>query len=304
MQEDSKLSSYPTDFQTGVRPAISLIVLSAVLYGLLGFFGVKILKEQLAIYTMLFWRFFIAFIWMLAWEITSNSLKSIKYSFTNPSLPLLVSGICYGLSSFFYFLACKHTGTGLAMVVFFAYPVFVAISVWSKNLSQCNLFSLLALMLVLAGLYLLQINNSSPIEPIGIILALLASLSYAFYILRSGHIMKKFRSGQFTILICFICSCFFLLLAVSFHQFALPPNLNAWGYVLAIGILATALPIQLLLTGLKSVSLIKASILSAFEPIVTLLVGILALNEEVSTIQLVGIAIILLGTLVIQFSKD
>lgn len=217
---------------------------------------------------------------------------------------LILSGLFYAASSVFYFFASKETGTGLAMVIFFAYPIFIALSVWANNRWRINKGSLLSLFLVITGLILLQNNHLAPVSFIGLGLALLASLGYALYIYQSKQVINQYSSSEFAILICAISALFFLIVSIASHHFSAPVTLKAVVNVLAVGILATALPIALLLDGLKSINILKASILSALEPIVTLLVGILAMHELVSAIQILGVLVIISGTIVIQFAKD
>lgn len=46
--------------------AALLIALLRILYGFMGYFGINILKENFSADAMLFWRFFIAGLWMFA----------------------------------------------------------------------------------------------------------------------------------------------------------------------------------------------------------------------------------------------
>ena len=68
-----------------------------------------------------------------------------------------------------------------------------------------------------------------------------------------------------------------------------------------IGVIATAIPIQLLLEGLRHVEAEKESILSVLEPALVFFIGIIALDEEVSFIQGIGVIVILVGALLVQF---
>src|SRR5579872_6787464 len=45
--------------------ATALVALSAVLYGSLAFLGTKLVQLDFSISTMLFWRFFVATLWMV-----------------------------------------------------------------------------------------------------------------------------------------------------------------------------------------------------------------------------------------------
>jgi drug/metabolite transporter (DMT)-like permease len=281
-----------------------LVILSGTLYGFLGYFGTQVINQGMAISTMLFWRFFVAMLWMIGFRYFQKDPPKSNKNFLRLTPVLVLSGLFYAGSSVFYFFASKKTGTGLAMVIFFAYPIFIALSVWANNRWRINKGSLLSLLLVITGLVLLQNDHSSPVSFIGLGFALLASLSYALYIYQSKLVINQYSSSEFTILICAISALFFFLVSVSTHHFSAPTTSKSLVNVLAVGILATALPIQLLLDGLKSINILKASILSALEPIVTLILGVLVMHELVSATQIIGVLVIITGTIVIQFARD
>ncbi len=95
----------------------------------------------------------------------------------------------------------------------------------------------------------------------------------------------------------------FLSIILIRHEFIFPNSYKEWFYISALGIIATALPIQLLLEGLKHIHASKVAVLSVLEPVVTLIVGITALHESTSTLQLTGAIIILLSAVIIQFER-
>jgi drug/metabolite transporter (DMT)-like permease len=71
-----------------------------------------------------------------------------------------------------------------------------------------------------------------------------------------------------------------------------------------MAIICTALPILLLLKGLKYISSEKAAIVSVLEPVFVLLSGIILLGETVSVMQIFGTIIILSGAVITLFSKN
>jgi drug/metabolite transporter (DMT)-like permease len=87
------------------------------------------------------------------------------------------------------------------------------------------------------------------------------------------------------------------------HTFTVPTTITAWANVLAIGIIATAIPIQLLLDGLKFISSVKASILSVLEPVMVVVMGLAFLGESISSMQVIGIITVLTGAILIQFER-
>jgi drug/metabolite transporter (DMT)-like permease len=105
----------------------------------------------------------------------------------------------------------------------------------------------------------------------------------------------------------FICAGAALGLGIwTFVQntLSLPTSSVIWGNLVLQGVLTTAIPIQLMLLGLKDVSALRASILSVTEPLVTVLVGVLMLHEVLLGQQMVGAVVLITSALLIQFQRN
>lgn len=294
-------TSYQKIFQASI-----LVAVSGILYGFLGFLGTNLLQDHMTISDMLFWRFIIAGIWMLLFTLRKHATHKIMHGINKQALfyMFILGALGYAGSSGFYFMASKHTGTGLAMVIFFSYPMIVAISSWIINRENFNFITGLTLLMMTVGLVLLKDTSGQAYNLIGIFFAILAAICYAGYVIGS----KKFSSTRIdsnilATIVCFGCALLYLTLTLSTHGFTLPHTTKSWTNLLALGILATAIPIQLMLEGLKYVSSIRASIISVLEPLITVIVGILLLGESISHVQLLGVLIILGSATAVQFHK-
>jgi len=282
-----------------------LVAFSGLLYGFMAFFGTELISINLTITTMLFWRFFLAMVWVLlsaTWQ-----KKKIFGKASNRSTLLkiiLLGGVSYSVGSLFFFLASKYTGTGVAMVIFFSFPVFVTLYSWATTSWRMNIHAAASLIAILVGLMLLKGHGSHTLSFTGIIFAILAGVSYAVYVIYSKNNIRDIDSNLLTFLVCLGNTLIFFVLSCATKSFYVPNSLHAWFYITALGIVATAIPIQLLLDGIKHISPIKASILSVLEPVVTLMVGVTLLNETMTSLQAVGMMIILFGAILIQFERQ
>lgn len=288
-------------------PASLLVAFSGILYGFLGFLGTKVLRENISINCMLFWRFFIAGIWMMPFIIKKHASHQILNNLNKRILflTIMLGAIGYSGSSGFYFLSSLYTGTGLSMVIFFSYPLVIALISWLTHGKTLTLKSIICLILMTIGLILLSYSSHTSVNWLGIFFGIIAASCYAAYVIGSKELSSKLIDSHVsTVTVCFSCSLIFLTLTSFAHSFALPHHLKAWYYLLALGILATALPIQLMLEGLKQVSSIKASIISVLEPLVTVFIGVLALHEPISYLQYIGAFIISASAILIQFQKE
>lgn len=287
--------------------ATLFVTVSATLYGFLGFLGIGVIRENVAISTMLFWRFFIAGNWILVFAIRKYATKRIFDNIHNRHILLMfiLGGIVYAGSSMFYFIASQYTGTGLAMTIFFCYPIIVALVSRVMNKQKFNNTTLIIFFFMIIGIFLLRDTSNQNLSIFGILFAIAAAICYAFYVIGSKHIASiHLDSTILTMVICFSCAIIFLILSLSSHDFLVPHTIKSWFYLLALGIIATALPIQLMLEGLKYISSMRASIISAVEPLVTLLIGVLLLDESITHLQIIGVFVLVGSAVLVQFRKE
>lgn len=280
-----------------------MVALSGMLYGLLGYFGIQLINQGLSVPNMLFWRFFIATVWMLGLSVISGQRTDARLG-RHTILLGAIGAICYIGGSAFYYLSAIHIGTGPAMVLMYSFPIFVVFLAMLFDSWQLNRYTSLALVLVFTGLVLLSGRGDHTLDVIGVVFGLLSALCYGCYVYYSQSSSKKVNTRILTFLVCLGCTVAFFILSLVTHSLILPNTMQSWIDIFILAIVATAIPIQLLLNGLKYISHIKASILSMLEPAVTVLIGVAFLNEHLARLQILGIGIIVLGAVAIQFEEN
>lgn len=280
-----------------------LVASSGMLYGMIGYIGTQLFYLHFSVINMLFWRFFTAALWILFTNVIFRRPLFPPLTDSKALFRIIFLGtIAYTAGSALYFMASQHIGTGVAMVIFFSFPIFVTLFALISGQWKMNSHALGALIAVVVGLIMLKGHGHYSLNLGGILLAIGSALFYAIYVYVS-HMATRFDSRMLTLLICGGNALICVLVAHFTHTFQVPTQWQEWLYIAAIGILATALPIQLLLDGLKYISPVKASILSVFEPVVTVLVGVAFLHEKMSIFQAIGVIIVLSAAILIQFEK-
>lgn len=282
-----------------MKRGIFLVTLSGALFGTMGYLGTQILGLHFSIENMLFWRFAIAAVLCLLFTMKG----AIKLPFKALIKTLLIASVCYSGCTAAYFLASRYIGTGLAMVLFFSFPIFVALLSWTFGRVKVSLLAVGALTAVIIGLVCLHGGNRQNIAWQGISLGVLSALFYAVYLHNSHNNARHMDAKLLTLLVCVGNAFLFGSYSCVADSFQLPTSWQAWSYIVALATVATVIPIWLLLKGLKEVSAIQGAILSVMEPIITLLIGVMILKESVGPLQMVGVAIILASAVAIQFDK-
>ena len=277
-----------------------LASLSAILLGFVGFFGTKLLNDQFTIPNMLFWRFSIAAAGMIAFTILSRKSLVCHIDIKLCLFKLVTIAILYSTASALYFVSAKLLGTGLAVAIFFSFPVFVTAFAFLFDSFAIDRYTIIALMAICFGIILTHNQHAAHANWNGVLLSLLCAFFYASYVYRSRSIGKMISPVFLTMLVCIGDTIIFFIFTYVTGEFALPQSSQEWLLVTALGIIGTALPIQLLLESLKYISPVKASIMASLQVVITILMGWLLLHEHIDLLQLCGVMVILIGAIVIQ----
>ncbi|HHF7366354.1 TPA: DMT family transporter [Legionella bozemanae] len=273
-------------------------ILSGFLYGFIGYFGLSAMNGNLSASTMLFWRFLISS--MIILIIMLPKIKKNNDSYKNMFLAFLTGAFFYGISTWLYFLASNYIGSGLAMVIFFTYPVLIMLLnyfFYGQSIPQVYYF---AILVILMGMTLMVDLDALSFNLWGILLGIASAFFYACYIIGSKR--NELSPNMSTFMVCLGCMVTSLFVSLLNHSFAIPSSMDVWYHLFGISIIATVAPIILLLYSLKYISSEKASILSVLEPVFVVIFGVLLLGEELDFWGAVGIVFVLTGALLTLFS--
>jgi drug/metabolite transporter (DMT)-like permease len=209
-----------------------------------------------------------------------------------------------------YFEASKSIGTGLAMVIFFTYPIFVVGWSWflKKIIPTRSVF--VALILIIIGCALIAYGNrdssdvASALNIRGLALACASGLCYGTYVFYSKELTTLVSPILATFCVCLGTAFSFAIYIFLSSQTIVIPGTN---YILTLlvlfAVVGTILPVFLLLAGIIYIPASTASIVSVLEPVAVLAVGALILDEPLQRIQLVGTLVILSATLLVATKK-
>lgn len=272
-------------------------IASGLFFGLVGYFGMSIIRANVSVPTMLFWRFLVASVILgstLLVQRVTNQLSG-QYKTNELFQVFLYGALLYTPSTCLYFTASKLIGTGLSMVIFFTFPAMILIINWILFRKPVHKSYYVALILIAIGMALLADFKNAHCDSIGIGIGLFSALIYAGYAIVSK--MIKLPPMLATFMVSLGCMTTAFIFALASNSLTVPTSFPVWGNIVGIAIICSALPILFFLESLKYISTEKASILSVLEPVFVVIFGVLLLDEQVSMLQSVGIITILAGAL-------
>ena len=211
----------------------------------------------------------------------------------------LLGAIGYSGAAFFYFTAIENMSTGVSIVIWYIYPVFVVLIGWAvfkTKPKRHTIFSLISAMIGVA----ITAGQPGNATTKGVILVLLSSLTYTFYTLSGSRAFKKtdLYTGV-TFVMTGAATAFWLywILTPSSTPVTFPQQTIGWVWIVALAIFSTVLSTSTLFAGLKILGPNTTSVVNTVEPVLNIVAGILFLNEVFSLQQGVG-AVFVVGALV------
>ena len=216
------------------------------------------------------------------------NLKEIKDIF-------ILSLIGVVLTTALLYSSYSYIGIGVATTLHFLYPMFVALACMFIFKEQLDRGTIISLILALVGVAFFMDFKSSG-NMIGAIMALVSGLTYGFYILwidkRNLIKMNLYKLSFYVVTF----SALEMLIGNIFGGY-IELNLPIKAYILIIlcSVLASVVGIVLFQIGISTIGSTSAAIFSLFEPITSVITGVIIFNENLNLAKLLGCIIIFIS---------
>ena len=220
-----------------------------------------------------------------------NLITTYRENFTNFLLITIASiMLTTGL-----LISVTYINVSLTIIIFCTYPIIVlAISIFITKEKIKNIIKFLFVTTFL-GLFLALSPSSESLKFQGIIFALIASLGASIMIVTNQTMSKKNISPiQINIFINFFNTIFFFIVLSIFFKIDIDVSLNAF-LILLIPSCSYAIALFLQLLAIPKIGQTNTALFLYLEPITGIFGAVLILNEQLSSIQLLGTAIVLVS---------
>lgn len=276
-----------------------MVLVSAILFGLMPYFAVNIYQENIDVTNLLIYRYSFAFLFMLIYCF----LKKINIKINKKQLALLslAAFVGTGLTTYTLFYSYSLIPTGLASCLHFIYPMFTIILARIIHKENLNKKKYLALTLSIIGISLLSVNKEKISNPMGIFWALLSGFTYAIYIVSMANKeLKKLSPFCIVFWIFGLTAGFFIAFGIYSENICFEINLRATVFLLNLSFWSTFTAVILFYIGMKSIGPSSASLLSTFEPLTGVFLGVIIFNEDINVKSCLAIFFIILSVLVLS----
>ena len=188
-----------------------------------------------------------------------------------------------------------YINVSLTIIIFCTYPIIVlAISIFITKEKIKNIIKFL-FFTTFIGLFLALSPSTEDLKIQGIIFALIASLGASIMIVTNQTMSKKNISPiQINIFINFFNTIFFFIILNLFYKINTDVSLNAF-LILLIPSCSYAIALFLQLLAIPRIGQTNTALFLYLEPITGIFGAVLILNEKLTSIQLLGTAIVLIS---------
>ena len=208
----------------------------------------------------------------------------------------LGTGLLYAAESLAYLYAVQRIPVSVTVLVFFTFPVFVALLVRLIDKVPVTPVKTISLVAAFAGVALTTGAAPQALDPLGIGLALVAAIGTAAFIVLGGQITRALGSIGFALIAFTVATVVFGTWIVLTGTLNLPETALGW-FGLVGGSLAFVASILCFFTALRVVETVSATLVANLEPIVAIAIAFLVLDEILTLPQMAGGAIVVAAIL-------
>lgn len=277
---------------------VFLILMSGISFGAAAIFARFTYEAGTDPITLLFLRFGIASICMILMML----VRRLPLPRGQILLGLVLMGaLGYVGQSFCYFTALTLVSAGLVALLLYLYPAIVTVLAMMILKEPVSKSKILALLSALIGT-VLTIGPVGGGQLLGIVLGLGAAFIYSVYILVGSKITKPGTAIQSsTVIITSAAIVFGVLILIRGASF--PTTFFGWSSASALALISTVLAIVTFLAGLERVGPTNAATLSTIEPVVTVVLAALILDESITPLRILGGLMILIAVIILTRSE-
>ena len=273
------------------------VIASAVIFGCMPLMTKRMYADGMNSMSVVLLRNFLSLplLGILGWKQT-GSLKIRKEAL--PTIMLLALLGC-SATPLLLFSSYQYISSGTATVFHFVYPAMVILlgMIFLKRKSTWH--QLLCVVICVAGIALFY-DTAQKLDLTGSVIALLSGVTYAGYILMLSVFRFKELSGfKLNFFVASGASLILLVVCLVGKMITLPTSVMGWVCAFALAMAVNGGAVVLFQQGTFLIGGERASILSTFEPITGVVVGILAFQETVGPGMLVGTVLVILASILI-----
>ena len=235
-------------------------------------------------------------------------IKGVDLRITREELKhfFIITAFGYAGTTLLVFTAYNYIPTGMTTTIHFLYPTFTVAGLMIFYREKIKASKIFCVILCLIGIIMFYNGGEGHASLIGILLALCSSMTYAFYTIFLGksEALRDIEPMKRLFYMHIIGAMIMLAIGLisgnlNFHMTPL-----SWGVMALTANLTAFVGALLYQIGVKYIGAESTAMLSTFEPITSVIVGILVYGEPMTVRIFIGCAAIIASTLIIARTES
>ena len=209
---------------------------------------------------------------------------------------ILLFGLMYMLLG-----AVQTIPVALAVLIFYTYPILVAIHSWVVGATQFSITSLVLMLVAFGALLVVLIDSPIELELMGIAFSILAAVIMSTMLVTNEKFLKQYNNTVVLFHVLGVVLSLTLLLSVTVVDHHWPHTVFGWS---ALGG-STFFYVMATFSLFKSVNLIgplRTAIIDNTAPVWAMIFGFLLLSQLFSLQQLIGAVVVIAAVIFLQLS--
>ena len=211
-------------------------------------------------------------------------------------LLLALGGVGYVAQSLCYFFALERIPAGLATLLLYLYPAIVVLLLAVVLKDRPRPVAIVCVVLATVGTAL-TIGPVQGGQTLGVLLGVGSAVAYACYVVAGSRVHGVGPIATAAVVMS-ACGVVYTVIALATRP-QLPSAASAWWALVGVALIGTVVAVATFFAALALLGPADTSVVSAFEPVVSIGVAALVLGERLGPVQVLGGAVVLLAVCVL-----
>jgi drug/metabolite transporter (DMT)-like permease len=218
---------------------------------------------------------------------------------------VLIGVLGMAASNYLYYLAIKRTNVATAIILQYTAPVLVLLYMVARGLQKATAQRVAAVLLSVLGsaLAIGVVGRGLRLDAVGVMAALLAAVSFAFYNIAGHRILARYDRWIVLLYTTFSAGAFWLIVNPPWRLVAAHYSGAQWAFLAVFALISVLAPFSFYFAGLQHLEPTRAIVASCLEPVLSILLAALLLGETLRPVQALGIVIVLAAIVIVQLPE-
>lgn len=207
------------------------------------------------------------------------------------------------MSNYFYYLAIQKTNVATAITLQYTAPIWVLLYMVARGIQKPTMKRLISITLAILGIAIvvgLFSAGGFRVNAVGVIAAQIAAVTFAFYNVGGAGLVARYDRWKVVANTFLGAALFWIVVNPPWKIVAAHYSPAQWLFLAVFAMTSILIPFSLYFAGLQHLDPTRAIVTSCLEPVFSILVAAAVLGEIVGPMQVLGIAMVLAATVLVQ----